>query len=56
MTKCIMRELEDLGKTSSLVGLTLKAAKKVVKVSCNHPGGILPPDECIKNYIDKRNE
>lgn len=54
MTKCIMRELEDMGM--SVVGQTLKDAKKVVKESCKHSGGILPADECIKIFIDKRNE
>ncbi len=54
MTKCVMRELENLGR--SVVGRTLLEAKKVIKESCKHPGGILPPDECIKNFIAKRNE
>lgn len=27
-----------------------------MKESCKHPGGILPPDECIKHFINKRNE
>jgi rRNA-processing protein FCF1 len=26
------------------------------KVSCNHSGGIIDPDECIANFINKRNE
>ena len=54
MTKCIMRELENLD--SSLIGNTLKAARKLIKESCKHSGGILPPDECIKNFIGKKNE
>jgi len=54
MTKCVLREFENLGP--SVVGDTLKEAKKIVKESCKHPGGILPPDECIKLFIDKKNE
>ncbi len=54
MTKCVLREFENLG--ASVVGETLKEAKKIVKESCKHTGGILPPDECIKLFIDKRNE
>ena len=49
-----MRELEDLGP--SQIPLTLKEAKRCVKDSCKHPGGCLAPDECIKNYIGKRND
>ena len=49
-----MRELEILGRAK--VGRTLLEAKKVIKESCNHPGGILPPDECIRNFIGKKNE
>jgi rRNA-processing protein FCF1 len=54
MTKCVMRELEDMGM--SVIGQTLREAKKVVKESCKHPGGILPADECIKIFINRRNE
>ena len=54
MTKCILREFEILGV--AVVGDTLKESKRLVKESCKHPGGILPPDECIKLFIDKRNE
>lgn len=54
MTKCVLREFETLG--ASVVGNTLKEAKKIVKESCKHSGGILPPDECIKLFIDKKNE
>lgn len=53
MTKCIMRELEEQG---SEIGPTIREAKKVVKESCKHPGGCMSPDECIKNYIGKKNE
>jgi rRNA-processing protein FCF1 len=49
-----MRELEDMGM--SVIGQTLREAKKVVKESCKHPGGILPADECIKIFINRRNE
>lgn len=54
MTKCVMRELEDQGMAA--MGNTLRDAKRVVKESCKHPGGILPADECIRLYIDKKNE
>ncbi len=54
MTKCVMREFENLG--SSVVGDTLREAKKIIKESCTHSGGILPPDECIKQFIGKKNE
>ena len=54
MTKCVMRELELLGKGA--IGRTLDEAKRVIKESCNHPGGILSADECIRNYVGKRNE
>lgn len=54
MTKCVLREFELLGP--SVVGDTLREAKKIVKESCKHPGGILAPDECIKNFIGKKNE
>ena len=35
---------------------TLAEAKKVVKESCKHPGGILPPDECVSLFVNKKNE
>lgn len=54
MTKCILREFENLGP--SVVGETLKESKRLVKETCKHPGGILPPDECIKLFIEKKNE
>ena len=54
MTKCVMRELEQLGRGT--LGKTLTEAKRVIKESCNHSGGILPADECIKNFVGKRNE
>ena len=54
MTKCIMRELENLGK--NVIGKTLLEAKKTIKESCKHPGGILSADECIRNFIGKKNE
>ena len=55
MTKCVMRELELLSKTAS-VRPTLLQAKKVIKESCKHSGGILPAEECIRNFVGKRNE
>ena len=50
-----MRELENAGE-ANLGSKTLAVAKRTVKLPCNHPGGILPPDECILNYIGKKNE
>ena len=55
MTKCVMRELENLSKEIGFKN-TLLEAQKVIKESCKHPGGILPPDECIKQFIGKKNE
>lgn len=26
------------------------------KCSCKHGGGIIEPDECIMNFVDKKNE
>ena len=54
MTKCVMRELELLGR--GVIGKTFDEAKRVIKESCKHPGGILPADECIRNFIGKKNE
>lgn len=54
MTKCVMRELEQLGRAK--IGRTFDEAKKVIKESCKHPGGILPADECVRNFIGKKNE
>jgi rRNA-processing protein FCF1 len=57
MTKCIMRELENLEKDGvPWVKETLQACQKFVKFPCKHPGGVLSPDECIKNYVGNRNE
>ena len=59
MTKCVMRELEiaaSKNKESADLQRTLKAAKLIHKMSCNHGGGIIEPDECIMNFIDRRNE
>ena len=56
MTKCIMREIENLAELLPAAKATLKAAKNIVKLPCQHTGGILPPNECIQNYIGKRNE
>eukprot|EP00349_Pseudokeronopsis_sp_Brazil_P004490 CAMPEP_0202963526 /NCGR_PEP_ID=MMETSP1396-20130829/7528_1 /ASSEMBLY_ACC=CAM_ASM_000872 /TAXON_ID= /ORGANISM="Pseudokeronopsis sp., Strain Brazil" /LENGTH=135 /DNA_ID=CAMNT_0049684815 /DNA_START=75 /DNA_END=482 /DNA_ORIENTATION=- len=53
MTKCVLRELENLGKD---ISNTLAATKKIVKESCKHPGGCIPADECIKTFIGKKNE
>jgi U3 small nucleolar RNA-associated protein 23 len=52
MTKCVMREMEQLSR----LGKTLAEAKRVIKQSCNHSGGILPADDCIKNFVGKKNE
>jgi U3 small nucleolar RNA-associated protein 23 len=54
MTKCVMRELEQLGRGK--IGRTLDEAKKVIKESCKHPGGIMSADECIRNFVGKKNE
>eukprot|EP00356_Strombidium_inclinatum_P010092 CAMPEP_0170494420 /NCGR_PEP_ID=MMETSP0208-20121228/14635_1 /TAXON_ID=197538 /ORGANISM="Strombidium inclinatum, Strain S3" /LENGTH=121 /DNA_ID=CAMNT_0010770477 /DNA_START=103 /DNA_END=468 /DNA_ORIENTATION=- len=59
MTKCMMRELEDAAKANKQnleLQKTLRNAKFIHKVSCKHPGGIMDPDECLINFIDKRNE
>lgn len=57
MTKCVLRELENL-KTQEVPFLkeTLLACTKIVKLPCKHTGGILPPNECIKNFVGKKNE
>lgn len=54
-----MRELEfaaSQNKGDEELKTTLKRAKLIHKCSCKHPGGIIDPDECIKNFIDKKNE
>jgi len=52
-----MREVENLVHMKVPGGTdTLNAAKRIVKLPCQHSGGILPPNECIENYIGKRNE
>ena len=59
MTKCVMRELEMAAlknKDKPELQRTLKTAKLIHKTPCNHSGGIIDPDECILNFIDKRNE
>ena len=35
---------------------TLRKAKLIHKVTCSHQGGIIDPDDCIVNFINKRNE
>ena len=50
-----MRELENAGE-EILGPATLAMAKKTVKLPCTHSGGIKSPDECILDYIGKRNE
>ena len=59
MTKCLMRELENLArdpKASSIVKDTLKFAKNTIKLPCKHSGGICAPDECIKSFIGAKND
>jgi len=59
MTKCMMRELEDAAtgdRANKELQLSLKKAKFIHKVSCKHSGGVMEPDECIMNFINKRNE
>lgn len=55
MTKCVMRELENLGE-NVLGKETMRLARLTVKLPCEHTGGILSPDQCILAYIGKRNE
>lgn len=55
LTKCVMRELENAGE-DVLGPETLAMAKKTVKLPCTHGGGVISPDECILDYIGKRNE
>ena len=56
MTKCILRELENLDKANiAFIKETLQSCKNIVKLPCKHPGGCLAPDECIKNYVGKKN-
>ena len=59
MTKCVMRELEfacSQNKGDAELFQTLKKAKLIHKCSCKHGGGIIEPDECIMNFVDKKNE
>ena len=59
MTKCVMRELEHAAsQNKELLELknTLKAAKFIHKCSCSHEGGIKDPDECIMDFINRKNE
>lgn len=57
MTKCVLRELENLSKEDiPFIRETLQACTKIVKLPCKHSGGILPPDECIKNFVGSKNE
>jgi rRNA-processing protein FCF1 len=56
MTKCVLRELESLPKDTPWVRETLTACKSIVKLPCKHSGGILAPDECIKNFVGAKNE
>ena len=58
MTKCIMRELEDIARKNKYINdiqQTLKNAKLIHKCSCLHSGGILDPDDCIRNFVGERN-
>ena len=59
MTKCLRREIENLAKAptaSPWLKDTLKACQNTIKLPCKHGGGIVAPDECIKNYVGNRNE
>jgi len=54
-----MRELElaaSKKKYDLILKETLKAAKLIHKQPCAHGGGCIEPDECIMNFINKRNE
>ena len=35
---------------------TLRKAKLIHKVTCSHGGGCIDPDDCIVDFINKRNE
>ena len=56
MTKCIMREVENLDRSKPFVRECLEQCKKIVKLPCKHTGGILSPDQCIKEFIGTKNE
>lgn len=54
-----MRELEiaaSKNKDNIFLKETLKKAKFIHKESCTHTGGIIDPDDCIMQFINKRNE
>ena len=59
MTKCVMRELENAASSNKEnvdLQRTLRQAKLIHKCSCLHPGGIKDPDDCILDFINKKNE
>ena len=52
-----MRELENLKHQEvPFIKETLQFCQEVIKLPCKHSGGILPPDECIKNFVGSKNE
>ena len=57
MTKCVLRELENLEKQGiAFIKETLDYCRSVVKLPCKHEGGCVAPDECIKIFVGARNE
>lgn len=59
MTKCLMREVEQLAKSptaSHWVKETLRACQNTIKIPCKHSGGILSPDDCMKSFVGSRNQ
>ena len=59
MTKCLMREIEDLAhenRGNRTLKETLMKAKLIHKAPCKHTGGIIDPDECIMHFVANRNE
>ena len=51
-----MREVENLDRSKPFVRECLDQCKKIVKLPCKHTGGILSPDQCIKEFIGTKNE
>ena len=52
-----MREIENLAQDMPEVFRnTLLEAKRVVKLPCEHGGGIIDVDKCMESFIGKRNE
>ena len=57
MTKCVAREIENLHRDMpDVFRETYLRAKATVKMPCAHTGGILSVDDCIEQFIGKKNE